>query len=156
GLGLRLGRIKLVLIEILPRRILGRGLRVDAGAWCCVGDIRRKHRGRRQRGAGHEYRKLHSHLLERGDCSKETEHRRRGCEGSVRNLKGTRMEKYQIDATVVGAGAVGLAVARALALAGLQTVVLEKNAHFGMETSARNSEVIHAGIYYPQGSLKAG
>jgi L-2-hydroxyglutarate oxidase LhgO len=56
---------------------------------------------------------------------------------------------------VIGAGAVGLAVARALALSGRETVILEKNAHFGMETSARNSEVIHAGIYYPQGSLKA-
>jgi L-2-hydroxyglutarate oxidase LhgO len=46
-------------------------------------------------------------------------------------------------------------VARALALAGLETFILEKNAHFGMETSSRNSEVIHAGIYYPKGSLKA-
>jgi L-2-hydroxyglutarate oxidase LhgO len=50
---------------------------------------------------------------------------------------------------------VGLAVARRLALAGLDTLILEKNDHIGMETSARNSEVIHAGIYYPQGSLKA-
>jgi L-2-hydroxyglutarate oxidase LhgO len=56
---------------------------------------------------------------------------------------------------VVGAGVVGLAVARALALAGLETFIMEKNAHFGMETSSRNSEVIHAGIYYPKGSLKA-
>jgi len=64
-------------------------------------------------------------------------------------------ESFSCDAVVVGAGVVGLAVARALALAGLETVILEKNAHVGMETSARNSEVIHAGIYYPQGSLKA-
>jgi L-2-hydroxyglutarate oxidase LhgO len=56
---------------------------------------------------------------------------------------------------VIGAGAVGLAVARQLALSGLETIVLEKNDHIGMETSARNSEVIHAGLYYPQGSLKA-
>src|SRR6202046_5741869 len=65
------------------------------------------------------------------------------------------MESFETDAIVVGAGAVGLAVARALQLAGHDTVILEKNGHIGMETSARNSEVIHAGIYYPQGSLKA-
>src|SRR6201996_2468900 len=63
------------------------------------------------------------------------------------------MEQFEADAVVVGAGVVGLAVARALA--GHDTVILEKNGHIGMETSARNSEVIHAGIYYPQGSLKA-
>ncbi len=65
------------------------------------------------------------------------------------------MERFACDVAVIGAGAVGLAVARQLALTGLDTVILEKNDHFGMETSARNSEVIHAGIYYPQGSLKA-
>ena len=56
---------------------------------------------------------------------------------------------------VIGAGVVGLAVARALAMAGLEPLVLEKNAVFGEETSARNSEVIHAGIYYDAGSAKA-
>ena len=65
------------------------------------------------------------------------------------------MESFEAEAVVIGAGVVGLAVARRLALAGLDTIVLEKNDHIGMETSARNSEVIHAGIYYPQGSLKA-
>jgi L-2-hydroxyglutarate oxidase LhgO len=65
------------------------------------------------------------------------------------------MESFESEAVVIGAGAVGLAVARQLAQAGLDTLVLEKNDHIGMETSARNSEVIHAGIYYPQGSLKA-
>ena len=65
------------------------------------------------------------------------------------------MERFHCDAVVIGAGAVGLAVARQLALAGHDVVILEKNAHPGMETSARNSEVIHAGIYYPQGSRKA-
>src|SRR5476649_1268571 len=65
------------------------------------------------------------------------------------------MESFEAEAVVIGAGAVGLAVARQLALSGLDTVILEKNGHFGMETSARNSEVIHAGIYYAQGSLKA-
>jgi L-2-hydroxyglutarate oxidase LhgO len=65
------------------------------------------------------------------------------------------MESFEADAVVIGAGAVGLAVARRFALAGLDTLILEKNDHIGMETSARNSEVIHAGIYYPQDSLKA-
>jgi len=59
------------------------------------------------------------------------------------------------DSVVIGAGAVGLAVARQLARAGHDTVILEKNAHIGLETSARNSEGIHAGLYYPQGSLQA-
>ena len=61
----------------------------------------------------------------------------------------------QVQAVVIGAGAVGLACARALALAGKEVIILERNTDFGLETSARNSEVIHAGIYYPQGSLKA-
>jgi L-2-hydroxyglutarate oxidase LhgO len=61
----------------------------------------------------------------------------------------------RLQCLVVGAGVVGLAVGRALQRAGLQTVVADKNATFGMETSSRNSEVIHAGIYYPQGSRKA-
>ena len=64
-------------------------------------------------------------------------------------------EMFSSDAVVIGAGVVGLAAARALALRGLATVILEKNTHFGMETSSRNSEVIHAGIYYPKDSLKA-
>ena len=61
----------------------------------------------------------------------------------------------QVQAVVIGAGAVGLASARALALAGKEVIILERNTDFGLETSARNSEVIHAGIYYPPGSLKA-
>lgn len=64
-------------------------------------------------------------------------------------------ELYSCDAVVIGAGAVGIAIARRLALGGLHTLVLEKNSNFGMETSARSSEVIHAGLYYPEGSLKA-
>ena len=59
------------------------------------------------------------------------------------------------DAVVVGAGVVGLAVARALAIAGREVVILEAEDAIGKHTSSRNSEVIHAGIYYPQGSLKA-
>lgn len=60
-----------------------------------------------------------------------------------------------VDCIVVGAGVVGLAVARALALDGREVLVLEAANAIGTETSSRNSEVIHAGIYYPQGSLKA-
>jgi L-2-hydroxyglutarate oxidase LhgO len=59
------------------------------------------------------------------------------------------------DTVVIGAGVVGLAIARELALGGREVIVLEKNAAIGEETSARNSEVIHAGLYYPRGSLKA-
>jgi len=61
----------------------------------------------------------------------------------------------QVDVVVVGAGVVGLAVARALALQGREVMVLEAADAFGTGTSSRNSEVIHAGIYYPRGSLKA-
>ncbi len=61
----------------------------------------------------------------------------------------------QVDCVVVGAGVVGLAVARALALQGREVMVLEAANAIGTGTSSRNSEVIHAGIYYPAGSLKA-
>jgi len=60
-----------------------------------------------------------------------------------------------IDCVVVGAGVVGLAVARALALSGREVIVLEAGEGIGTGISSRNSEVIHAGIYYPSGSLKA-
>lgn len=61
----------------------------------------------------------------------------------------------KLDCVVIGAGIIGLAAARALASRGREVVVLEAAAEIGMETSSRNSEVIHAGIYYPTGSLKA-
>ena len=60
-----------------------------------------------------------------------------------------------VDCVVVGAGVIGLAVARALAVAGREVLVLEAAEGIGTETSSRNSEVIHAGIYYPPGSLMA-
>jgi L-2-hydroxyglutarate oxidase LhgO len=62
---------------------------------------------------------------------------------------------HKVETVVVGAGAVGLAVARALALHGLDVLLLEKERSFGHGTSSRNSEVIHAGLYYTPGSLKA-
>jgi L-2-hydroxyglutarate oxidase LhgO len=61
----------------------------------------------------------------------------------------------RLDCVVIGAGVVGLAVARALAMQGRDVVVVEQHPGIGMETSSRNSEVIHAGLYYPSGSLKA-
>ena len=60
-----------------------------------------------------------------------------------------------VDCVVVGAGVVGLAVARALALQGREVMVLEAADAIGTGTSSRNSEVIHAGLYYPAGSLNA-
>jgi L-2-hydroxyglutarate oxidase LhgO len=61
----------------------------------------------------------------------------------------------RVDCVVVGAGVVGLAIAREMALQGRETILLERESAFGTISSARNSEVIHAGIYYPKGSLKA-
>jgi L-2-hydroxyglutarate oxidase LhgO len=60
-----------------------------------------------------------------------------------------------VDTLVIGAGVVGLAVARALSAGGREVIVLEAEDAFGQVTSARNSEVIHAGLYYPTGSLRA-
>ena len=61
----------------------------------------------------------------------------------------------RVDCVVIGAGVVGLACARSVALAGRDVIVLERAEAIGTETSSRHSEVIHAGIYYPAGSLKA-
>ncbi|HVO02605.1 MAG TPA: NAD(P)/FAD-dependent oxidoreductase [Candidatus Cybelea sp.] len=61
----------------------------------------------------------------------------------------------RVDAVVVGAGVIGLAIARRLALDGREVIVLERNAATGSETSSRNSEVIHAGIYHVPGILKS-
>jgi L-2-hydroxyglutarate oxidase LhgO len=65
------------------------------------------------------------------------------------------MATEPVDCVVIGAGVIGLAVARALALAGREVIVVEAARTIGTETSSRNSEVIHAGIYYPEQSLKA-
>jgi len=61
----------------------------------------------------------------------------------------------RLDCLVIGAGVVGLATARALARAGREVVIVERHGLLGSETSSRNSEVVHAGLYYPTGSLKA-
>lgn len=61
----------------------------------------------------------------------------------------------RLNCVVLGAGVVGLAIAREMALQGYETIVLEREASFGTISSSRNSEVIHAGIYYPKDSLKA-
>jgi len=75
--------------------------------------------------------------------------------GRRKKATGKRGVADKVDAVVVGAGVVGLAVARALALAGREVIILEAEAMIGTGISSRNSEVIHAGIYYPKGSLKA-
>jgi L-2-hydroxyglutarate oxidase LhgO len=62
---------------------------------------------------------------------------------------------YEADITIIGAGVVGLAVAARVAGKNRKVYVIEKNESFGQETSSRNSQVVHAGIYYPEGSLKA-
>src|SRR5215831_7848430 len=65
------------------------------------------------------------------------------------------MAGFDFDAVVVGAGAVGLACGYALARRGLSVAVLEQETAIGQGVSSRNSEVIHGGLYYPTGSLKA-
>ena len=62
---------------------------------------------------------------------------------------------FKVEAVVVGAGVIGLAIARAIALHGIKVVLLEKESVAGTGTSSRNSEVIHSGIYYEPESLKA-
>ena len=61
----------------------------------------------------------------------------------------------KVDVAIIGAGVVGLAIAAEIAQRGKRIFVFEKNHTFGLETSSRHSEVIHAGIYYPEDSLKA-
>ncbi len=67
------------------------------------------------------------------------------------------MTEEKVDIAIIGAGVIGLAIAAELSAQrpGRSVIMLEKNSQFGQETSSRNSEVIHAGIYYPTGSLKA-
>ncbi len=76
-------------------------------------------------------------------------------ERSFIHLQNMPMDEAHIETVVVGAGVVGLAVARTLARSGREVIIVERADAIGTETSARNSEVIHAGIYYPEGSNKA-
>ena len=64
-----------------------------------------------------------------------------------------KTEKYYFDVVVIGAGIIGIATSLEHAKKGLQVLLVEKNPTFGQGVSSRNSEVIHAGIYYPQNSL---
>ena len=75
--------------------------------------------------------------------------------GRIRNQQGDRNRVESVETVVVGAGVIGLAVARALANSGREVMVLDAADALGTGISSRNSEVIHAGIYYPPGSLKA-
>ena len=80
----------------------------------------------------------------------------------VRRMSSTQIDRTtsysvpreKVDCLVIGAGVVGIAVARALALKGREVLVVESAPTFGTGTSSRNSEVIHAGIYYPRNSFK--
>jgi L-2-hydroxyglutarate oxidase LhgO len=65
------------------------------------------------------------------------------------------MNTYSTDITIIGAGVIGLAISREIASKGGNVIVLERNTTFGQETSSRNSEVIHSGLYYPPQTLKA-
>ena len=65
------------------------------------------------------------------------------------------MDKISTNILVIGAGVVGLAISRRLALEGKEVILIDKNKKIAEEGSARNSGVIHAGVYYPQGSLKS-
>lgn len=65
------------------------------------------------------------------------------------------MTGMQVDAAIIGGGVIGLAVAMRLARQGMDVALLERHESFGREASSRNSEVVHAGMYYPAGSIKA-
>src|SRR5215813_5345904 len=76
-------------------------------------------------------------------------------DSALRSGTGAPVTTERVECAVIGGGVVGLAVARALALAGREVIVLEATEGIGTHTSSRNSEVIHAGLYYAPGSLKA-
>jgi L-2-hydroxyglutarate oxidase LhgO len=76
-------------------------------------------------------------------------------DGHIRRQSEGRALMDQVECVVIGAGVIGLAIARRLAMAGREVVVIEAAEGIGTVTSSRNSEVIHAGIYYPSGSLMA-
>jgi len=69
--------------------------------------------------------------------------------------KSRKINKVDFKVVIIGAGVVGLAIASKLSKKKKGIAVVEKNSKFGQETSSRNSEVVHSGIYYPKNSLKA-
>lgn len=73
---------------------------------------------------------------------------------SIYDWDSSSAAKEKVDCVVIGAGIVGIAIARELAFKGREVLVLDSGPTFGTVTSSRNSEVIHAGIYYPHNSLK--
>ncbi|OWM73125.1 hypothetical protein CDL15_Pgr001239 [Punica granatum] len=89
------------------------------------------------------------------NLSSAQRHRRSFAGSSEAMRNSCSAPRESADCVVIGAGVVGLAVARQLAIAGRDVLVLDSAPTFGPGTSSRNSEVIHAGIYYPRGSLKA-
>lgn len=72
------------------------------------------------------------------------------------STKAPTVSRERVECVVIGAGVVGLAIARELAMVGREVWVIEADTDIGTGISSRNSEVIHAGIYYPPGSLKVG
>ena len=106
---------------------------------------------RRRRAPGTRHRGGRAHLgRDSGRCADARD--RRLADRSPDRL---RHAMERVDCVVIGAGVIGLAVARQLAMSGREVLILEAAGMIGTETSSRNSEVIHAGIYYPTGSLKA-
>ena len=77
------------------------------------------------------------------------------CNNTAQSLLLRRVMLDHVEIMVIGAGAVGLAIGRELARAGRECLILEGATSVGQGVSSRNSEVIHAGIYYPKGSKKA-
>eukprot|EP01025_Chloroclados_australasicus_P064814 TRINITY_DN8714_c0_g1_i1.p1 TRINITY_DN8714_c0_g1~~TRINITY_DN8714_c0_g1_i1.p1 ORF type:complete len:216 (-),score=9.83 TRINITY_DN8714_c0_g1_i1:466-1092(-) len=71
------------------------------------------------------------------------------------SLAGSNSYSQALEAVVIGAGVIGLAIARALSQRGKEVLVIERHPAIGTESSSRNSEVIHAGLYYTPGSLKS-
>ena len=104
----------------------------------------------RRRGDGHTKRKKHLFGKWVRSMSSST------IQSNDNRTTWDSVPKERVECVVIGAGVVGIAVARALALKGREVLVVESAPTFGTGTSSRNSEVIHAGIYYPLNSFKVG
>ncbi len=101
-------------------------------------DLGRRAGGGRHHGRRHHHRRLPLHHAHHGAL-----------------MAGGVIDRAEVDCVVIGAGVIGLACARRIAQSGSDVLILEAEGDIGSGVSARNSEVIHAGIYYPTGSLKA-